>query len=1104
MLEGLIRTSLRGQLPAALLLLSLLAGYLALQLTPREEEPQIVVPMVDVLVQAPGLSSQQVERQVTNPLEKLLAQLPGIEHIYSVSNTGKAAVTLRFKVGQDREESLLNTYNKMHSSRDQVPPVVSDWMIKPVEVDDVPILLLALSSDAGQRYGDYELRRMADEISTLFQAIPNTSQVKVVGGRTRAVQVLWHPEALAARKTTAADIVAALSMSNALLEAGEWAFNDQAIVLESGDVLRTAEELPQLVINVVDGNPVYLQDVADIVDGPIEAQHYTWIKTGNLSPKAGQSMSGAPMVALSIAKQRGSNAVAVASRVHAEIERLERDILPPEVHIEVLRDYGETANDKVNNLSSSLLFAVFTVVVFIGIFMGWRPALVVGIAVPFCYGITLALDLAFGYTINRVTLFALILSLGLLVDDPITGVDNIDRFLRDKSSSPGSRTDRLVAAIMEIRTPLLMSTITIMLAFVPLAYITGMMGPYMAPMAFNVPVSVLASTAAAFVITPWLASHLLRSDTPGEKPDPNNQGSPQHSVYARWLQPIVQDRKKARNVLWFVLLLFVAAASLPLLRLVPLKLLPYDNKSEIQVVLDMPEGSSLERTNTVAQAIAARAQTLVEVEAVAGFVGIPSPIDFNGMVRRYYQRHGSHLADLRITLLDKTLRQHQSHAVVLRLRELLADLNKDGISIKVVEVPPGPPVMSTLVAEVYADVLTPYETQYEAARSLMRRLQMEAHVVEVDSTEEMPQQRLRFVVDKTKAALSGVSTQDIGNALEMANSGHIAGYLQVEREAAPLPIQLRLPPQERTHHGDFSAIQVRGRSGIVLETSATGMETAAQPLVALGELGAFQRMTADKAIHHKDLRPVVYVMAELAGRTPAEVIADIHTDQNSGSSATTDWRGRSFLSPGGGGSWQIPPDTEVIWTGEGEWRITVRVFRDMGIAFAFALVGIFFVLFLQTKSTALSLIIMSAIPLTVVGIMPGFWLLNQFGERVVAGAPDPVLFTATAMIGMIALAGIVVRNSLILVEYISQSIATGASIQDALLQAGAVRMRPVLLTAGTTMLGNLIITLDPVFSGLAIAIIFGIIASTLFTLVVVPIVYLLVFERPAASTRKYT
>ncbi|PCJ50207.1 MAG: acriflavine resistance protein B [Gammaproteobacteria bacterium] len=1098
----LIGAVLSSNLPIAILFMSVILGVLALNYTAREEEPQIVVPMIDVVVTVPGVNGNQVERLVTTPLEKLLAQVKGVENIYSVTSNGQAVVTLRFFVGENRELALLNTYNKLHSNTHQIAAIVSDWRVRPIEVDDVPILLLGLWSSDAERVDDYALRRLAEEVSTFLQALEDTSEVNVVGGRTREVQINLNPEQMAARKVTMQDVFSAIQVSNHLQHLGNVTLANQSVRLESGDVFRDIKSLELMPISVLDGTAILLKDIADIIDGPSEQTSYSWIDFANASKVSNIKDDNHPVVTISVAKQRGSNAVKVAEAVHQKIADLKKQVFPDIVHVEVIRDYGQTADEKVNNLTSSLGFAIFTVVVFIGVFLGWRSALVVGLAIPICYGITLSLNMALGFTINRVTLFALILSLGLLVDDPITGVDNIERYL---AKGRGKLKDKIVGAINEIRVPLLMSTITIVLAFIPLAFITGMMGPYMGPMAFNVPISVISSTFVAFLVTPWLASKILIAKDAKDAKEATEQKGDSNHIYRRLLSPLLESRKKGKQVLWLVLIAFVLAAMLPVLRLVPLKLLPYDNKNEVQIMIDMPESATLEQTALTAKKVSMLTQQLPEINAIVSYVGIPSPIDFNGMVRQYYQRHASYTADLRLLLIDKTQRDHQSHGIVLRLRELLLPLSKDGIIIKVVEVPPGPPVLSTLVAELYGDEFTSYEQLRQAAVLVENRLKKEPMVVEVDSTVGDQQPLLRFVTDKTKAALSGISTQDINLVLDVANQGSIASYLQLENEASPLPIKIRLPLEERLSLTDFYRLTVKGRAGVVQTTTPQGIDIAPQSFVSLGELGKFEEQINDKIIFHKDLQPVVYVTAEISGRTPVEVIADVSADRVSADTdinaqlampVDNDWSSRTFLNNGSGIAWQLPDNIELNWSGEGEWRITIRVFRDMGLAFVFALMVIYMVLRIQTASAALAGIIMSAIPLTVIGIMPGFLLLNQFGERQIANAPEPVLFTATAMIGMIALAGIVIRNSLILIEFITQARKNGASIKEALLQAGAVRMRPVLLTAGTTLLGNLIITLDPVFSGLAIAIIFGIISSTIFTLIVVPIVYLLIFDKP--------
>tara|TARA_R110002153_G_scaffold99102_1_gene234321 strand:- start:10371 stop:13694 length:3324 start_codon:yes stop_codon:yes gene_type:complete len=1101
-IDRLVAYSLQGGFPQFVFVVALFLGAIALTYTPREEEPQIVVPMIDVWVDVPNLSARQVERQVTVPLEKLIKQVPGIEHIYSASHDGGLSVTLRFEVGEDRERALLNTYNKLYSNQDKIPEVAANWIVKPIEVVDVAILMVGLFSTSPDLYSDYELRRMAQEVSTVIQSLPNTSEVNVVGGRSRSIQVSLDLQALAARQTSVMNVVDALALSNQLSRHGDLAMGQKNIVIESGDVIRDLQALNNIVVNVINGKMVMLKDIAEIRDGPSEPQSYQWLEFANEAANGvgnKQLQDKYPMVTISVAKQKGSNAVTVADDVLAKMAELQTQLLPAEVHYEYLRNYGQTANEKVNNLTSSLAFAVFTVVVFIGVFLGWRQAIVVALAVPICYGLTLMLDLAFGYTINRVTLFALILSLGLLVDDPITGIDNITRFLGYKKSS---KSDNIINAMSEIRPALIMSTVTIILAFVPLAFITGMMGPYMAPMAFNVPVSVVISTFVAFAITPWLASKLLKPSTT-EIADKTN------GIYSRLLNPLIANKSRSKLGLWIVLVLFVVSCALPLLRMVPLKLLPFDNKNEIQVLIDMPEGTSLEQTAAQVEDVIRTVKLLPEVKAIASYIGQPSPIDFNGMVRQHYLRKASNLAELRITLLDKTEREHQSHGIVLRLRELLAPMQQQHLSLKVIEVPPGPPVLSTFVAEIYAEPFVSPEVHQAAALGLISRLKSEAHVVEIDSTITSEQLIWRFVADKQKAALSGISTVDINNALTVAIASKRAGTYQVENDATPVPIDVKLAFADRQSLTDILSLQVIGQNGIAQLDNGLGLEASPQSLVSLAELGQWQQTKVSQPILHKDLVPVIYVTAELSGRTPAEVIADLSADlktqDNSESVSENSWQYRTYLQPGGGAQWELPEGTSYSFSGEGEWKITIDVFRDMGIAFAFALVGIFFLLKLQTSSSALALIIMSAIPLTIIGIMPGFWLLNQFGERTIAGAPDPILFTATAMIGMIALAGIVVRNSLILVEFITLARGNGMNIKEALLAAGEVRMRPVLLTAGTTMLGNLVITLDPVFSGLALAIIFGIIASTLFSLFVVPIVYYLVFEdKPQAQLQEQT
>lgn len=1090
-LERLVDHSIRHATPLFIVVGSILMGLFALQMTAREEEPQIIVPVMEVIAEAPGLSARQVERQVATPLESLLNQLIGVEYVYSVSEAGRALVTLRFFVGEDRENALLNTYSKLNANQHMMPGAVSQWQVRPVEVDDVPVFVAGLYSKNPDHYDGLMLHRMADEIAIAMRTVQDTSEVKIVGGYKRQIKIRPEPVAMAGRNVTMTDIIAAVQKSNVLVQSGQLYHSDQMIEVEIGDVYRGVDALNNQIIKLIDGLPVYLKDVASIDDTGADIATYHWLQFAGTTQEGGVQADASthyPMVAISVAKKRGSNAVWVTDSIRSVLSELQTSILPEDIDVMVLRDYGQTADAKVTDLVSSLVLAIGTVVVFIGAFLGLRAAMVVGLAIPVCYGITLALDYSFGYTINRVTLFALILSLGLLVDDPITGVDNIERALRDKTRDKFSS---ILHAIHEVKTALIMSTLTIIMAFVPLAFITGMMGPYMAPMAFNVPVAVIVSTVVAFTVTPWLSAKLLK---PAED-QADDKDAESFKGYRRFIRSVITSRRKSKQVIYGVVILFMLAVSLPALRLVPLKLLPFDNKNELQVLIDLPEGAPLETTNQLAETLSREVLRLPEVTAVGGFVGDGSPIDFSGMVRGYQYRQASHQADLRIILVDKTEREHQSHGILLRLRELLAPYNVDGAKIKVMEVPPGPPVMSTLVAEIYGSRDQSYADLEAAAATVAERLEKEPLVVEVDTSVSDDRPLIRFVVDKEKAALSGISTEQVAAVIDSALKGQTIGYVRDEQEVDPLPINLRLKEGSRDHLADLKSLQVQGSPALTMRTNAdNGLENGSANIVSLGELGTFVETTVDHAIYHKNLRPVVYVMADVSGRTPGEIIADVSSDLGQPDIEQTDWHDRSFINNGGTAAWSLPQDIEVNWSGEGEWRITIRVFRDMGLAFMFALAAIYILLLKQTGSNAITGIIMSSIPLTMIGIMPGFWLLNQFGERSIAGAPDPVLFTATAMIGMIALAGIVIRNALIMIEFIHLEQSRGASLQDALVNAGALRMRPILLTAGTTLLGNIVIMLDPVFSGLALAITFGIIASTALTLVVVPVVYAMVYS----------
>ncbi|MFV0422688.1 efflux RND transporter permease subunit [Oleidesulfovibrio sp.] len=1076
-IASIVASFLTGKNALLLLIFGLGMGMAALYLTPKEEEPQIIVPMADILVQVPGASAAEVEKLVATPLERLLWQIDGVEHVYSISRRDSAMATVRFFVGEDREDSLIKLHNAITKNRDMVPDIVTGWAIKPVEIDDVPIVTLTLYPEAGT-YDSHALRRMAEELLNRIAAVKNVSQVSITGGEPRQVHVYLDPERLTGFSVAVQDVTTALAGADASVTAGALDYRGRSLTITADSFLRSAREVRELVVGVSDGSPVYLGDVATVTDGPAHPVSYSRIGFSNRLAQEEhiQTTDSLPAVTLAVAKKKGTNAVTVAEEVIAEAQSLQREILPDGVAIHVTRNYGDTADQKVTDLITSLGFAIATVVGLLMLTLGRREALVVAVSVPLSFALALFVNYTLGYTINRVTLFALILSLGLVVDDPITNVDNIQRHILAKRRGPLEAT---LAAVQEVLPPVIMSTLAIIVCFTPMFFITGMMGPYMAPMAANVPLTVIFSTLAALTVVPWLSYLLLRSKglqpdmltTDGENTQADTQegASPRAAsrprnlperIYRRTVTPLLDSAKKRRIMLAAIIILLIASCSLALFRLVPLKMLPFDNKNEFQIVIDMPEGTSLEETDRVVRSYEAFLRTVPEVSDFTTYTGTASPMDFNGMVRHYYMRSAPHQADIRVNLADKSRRTQQSHTIVLRLRnDLQAIANAAGAHIKLVEVPPGPPVFSTITGEVYGTPDKSLAQLHDAANHVLSVMQQEQGVTDIDSTMEEESTRINFVTDRVKAALHGVETEDIARTLRVAVGGEIPANVHEPHERQPLPVVVRLPRESRSSEAKLESMPVR---------TAQTQEAPQGSIVPLGELGHFERVPEDQPIYHKNLHRVVYVYGEMAGRAPGEAILDM-------SSALK-------KAP-------MPPDTYVEWAGEGEWEITIRVFRDLGLAFGAALAGIYILLVIQTGVFALPLLIMSAIPLTLLGIMPGFWLLNLLFAGEAGGYADPIFFTATSMIGMIALGGIVIRNSLVLIEFIQDALKQGLPLREAVLESGTTRLRPILLTAATTLLGAWPITLDPIFSGLAWALIFGLIASTIFSLVVVPVAF---------------
>ncbi|WP_407944131.1 efflux RND transporter permease subunit [Maridesulfovibrio sp.] len=1056
---------LHSKLTPILVAAALLLGLAAVQLTPREEEPQIVVPMADIVVQAPGAGAEEVEKLITTPLERILWQIDGVEYVYSISRRDSAQVTVRFYVGEDRENSLVKLHNAITKNTDLAPRIASGWVVRPVEIDDVPIVNLTLYPAPGRDdISDFELRRVAEELSRRLAEVEDLSRVSLVSGRSREVRVELMPERMAGFNISPLEIASALEGADQSAVAGSVLSGNREITVAANSFLESADDVRDLIVGVFNSRPVYLRDVAEVSDGPEEPDSYSRIGFSRLY-LTGMGMDAEqpsrPAVTIALSKKKGTNAVKVAGAVLERMDQLRRTVLPDGIEVAVTRNYGETADSKVSDLLGSLGFAVLTVVILLALTLGWREAFVVALAVPVSFSLALFVNYMFGYTINRVTLFALILSLGLVVDDPITNVDNIQRHILMRKKKPDLAT---LDAVSEVLPPVIMSTLAIIVCFVPLFFITGMMGPYMAPMAANVPLTVTFSTVCALTIVPWLAFRLLKDLKPAQKSSAGSGPGRVERFYSAVISPFLESGLRRWMLVGVIMAGLLFSVALAGFRLVPLKMLPFDNKNEFQIVIDMDEGTPLEKTDRVVREFEEVLRSVPEVTDFVTYAGEPSPMDFNGLVRHYYWRKGGNMADIRVNLADKSLRREQSHAIVLRLRRELEDVAaRNGAEIKIVESPPGPPVISTVTTEVYGAEDRPYSALIEGAGQIVGMMRDEPGVVDIDTSTEADRVMVDFVLDKEKAGLHGVSAREVVSTLQMALSGAVPATVHVPGERNPLPVKLILPLVRRADVSALSQLKVRTSDG---------------RNVPLAELGRIVEIKQDQPIYHKNLKRVVYVFAEMAGRAPGEAVLDLQSGLKKD---------------------PLPPFVWADWAGEGEWKITLDVFRDLGLAFGAALLGIYILLVVETGSFGMPLLIMSAIPLTLLGIMPGFWLLNLVGAGEVQGLvggplPDPVFFTATAMIGMIALGGIVIRNSLVLIDFVRQSVAEGMEMKEAIIRSGAVRLRPILLTAATTALGAWPITLDPIFSGLAWALIFGLTASTLFTLVVIPVGFY-AFER---------
>jgi multidrug efflux pump subunit AcrB len=1056
----LARYFINSKLTPLLMIFAVLTGVFAIYETPREEDPQIVVPMMDVFVGMPGASAKEVEQRVTTPMERLIWQIPGVEYVYSMSYPGQSMVIVRFKVGENEEDSIVKLYNKLYSNFDLIPPGATKPLIKPRTIYDVPILALTFWSG---RYDDYQLRRVVAEVQQRVQGIQNVSVTQILGGQRREIRVMLSPERMAAHGVAPAAIVPILSMTNQQLQSGEFASGNREYQVETGDFLRTADDVGKVVIGVSKGRPVYLRDVATIEDGPAEPSDYVLFGYGKGALTREHSPIGEfPAVTLSVSKLKGTNAVTTAAAVLKMVNDLKGSVIPQDVHVTVTRNYGQSAEEKSNELLEHLLIATLSVTLLIALALGWRPSIVVLAAVPVTLALALFVFYLYGYTLNRVTLFALIFSIGILVDDAIVVVENIARHFHLPQNKGRPLSEVAVEAVDEVGNPTILATFTVIAAVFPMAFVRGLMGPYMRPIPIGASMAMIFSLLVAFIVSPWAALRVLaKSSSHGEEGAGPNRTQ---RIYRRVVTPLIQDRRKRLYFLGGVVLLLLLVMVLPLLKVVLVKMLPFDNKSEFQVIVDMPEGTTLEQTALATQQIARRIAEEPEVVNYVEYIGVAAPYDFNGLVRHYFLRQGPNKAEIYVDLLPKGERSAQSHDIAKRVRLAIDPIGaKYGAKLKVAEIPPGPPVMATLVAEVYGPS---YSGQIDVARQVLADFKKTPGVVDVDWSVEAPQRKLRFVVDKQKAALDEISTEQIAQTLHLALHGDVVGIAHLPDEREDVNILLRVPRAERSSATSLGEIRVISRNGT---------------LVPLSELTTVKEETIEQTIYHKNLKPVVYVTGDVAGQEESPVYAMIRLAKEldkikapDGTSIERYLTRQPFLTNHYSMKW------------DGEWQITYEVFRDLGFAFLVALILIYGIVVGWFQSFIVPLVIMAPIPLTLVGILPAHAIMGAF-------------FTATSIIGFIALAGIIVRNSILVVDFVELRLAQGMPLEEAVVDAGAVRFRPILLTAAAVVVGALVILSDPIFRGLAISLIAGAVASTLLSQVAVPVLYYMTAhkKRPA-------
>ena len=1054
------KTFIKSKLTPLIVIASIFLGLFAIVVTPREEEPQIIVPMIDVMVHYPGASAQEVDERVTKPMSKFLWEIKGVEYIYTLSKPGMSMAIVRFYVGQDLEKSLVNLYNKLMSNYDKIPPGVSQPLVKPKSIDDVPILSFTLWSSS---YSGYELRRVAQEVGDELKKDKDVAEFQVIGGQKRQIRIVWEPLRLNAFHLTPGQLEGALRKANFLLPSGRFPSGNREFIVETGGFLKDVQEVGNLVLTVADGRPVYLREVARIIDGPEEPSNYVFMGFGPGEKKAPGGLFEA--VTLSIAKKKGTNATQIAERAMEKIEALNGNRIPSGIEITTTRNYGETAKDKSNELLKHMFLAAISVTILIALALGWREAIVVAVAVPVTLALTILVTYLVGYTLNRVTLFALIFSIGILVDDAIVVVENIHRHFKMSRVDP----EVAVLAVDEVGNPTVLATFAVIAALLPMAAVSGLMGPYMRPIPVGASAAMVISLLIAFIISPWLSFIVLKktkTGTAGEKEEGKILAKFNH-LYERNLRSLLESKKKRIGFFILIIVLLLAAFSLIPLKWMTVKMLPFDNKSELQVVIDLPEDASLEETAALTRKISDYLRTVPEVTNTQSYIGTSAPFNFNGLVRHYFLRSGSNQADIQVNFVVKEERKAQSHEIAKRIRPEIKRLGDQyQARVKVVEIPPGPPVLSTLVAEIYGP---DHGRQIEIARQIKDIFTQAPGVVDIDWYVEQDQKKIFFTVDKEKAAFNGISTEEVSRAVQTTLNGTVAGLAHLVRDKEPVELLLRSPLSERAG--------TKALGGITLLS-------AAGKAVPLAELVKVQEGIEDKTIYRKNLKRVVYVIGDVAGTEESPVYPILKMKEqirNLKLPEGYELKQYSAVQP-----W-MEDKYSMKW--DGEWHITYEVFRDLGLAFGVVLILIYVMVVGWFKSFLVPLVIMAPIPLSLIGILPGHAVMGAF-------------FTATSMIGFIAGAGIVVRNSIILVDFVDLKIAEGVPLKEAVIQAGIIRFRPMLLTAAAVVVGSSVILFDPIFQGMAIALMSGEVAATFLSRTMVPVLCYLLRARQSDDLLK--